>query len=438
MSSTDIVITGLGAVTGAGDERAFRSAWLEGRSAVRPFEKGAEGLPPGYGAQVAFAHSELRGLPGGRGLRPGTMTEFTFLACGAVGRALLSAGVSTPEEDTVEVMDRRGVYLGSYTNFPKLKKHTKLAHVIADPEEAQVGRYAIDDGRVNQGMKGFTGFDFLKLMNNMPTAHASIQAAARGPANTLLGHASVGLQAVGKAVDSIRLGIADQFVAGGTGPGTSEGLCTLRHGSGLLSDPHVDPALAACPLDQESTGLVPGDVGAAVVLETRANADARGASALARVVGWDDAFIAPSAPRGGLSDYGPLIRIIEGVLSQAGWSKADVDYIAASGLGLQSVDQGEAAALNIVFGDVLSDISLAVHTGVTGFGEGGHAVLGLVGALQSFADGRVAPQVNMREPMNSLRAISRFQVPFSRDLHRALVLATSPEGSLVALAVEKE
>jgi len=437
MSSIEnIVITGIGAVTGAGDEEAFRAAWLAGESAVRPFDKGAEGLPPGCGAQVTFSHSDLRKLPGGRGLRPGTMTEFTFLACCAVGRAMKSAGLLSPEEDSAATMDRRGVYLGSYTNFPKLKKHAKLTHVMADPDEAVHGRYAIDDSRITAGMKGFTGFDFLKLMNNMPTAHASIQAAARGPANTLLGHATVGLQAIGKAVDGLRLGVADQFIAGGTGPGTSEGLCTFRHGSHLLAHPIGAPESRSRPLDRSATGLVPGDIGAAVVVETAASAEARGASVLAEVVGWSDAFAPPNAPRGGLSDAGPLVRLIQRVLAQAGWAPADVDYVAASGIGLPSVDLGECAALAVVFGDALPDVAIGVHTGITGFGEGGHAALGLVGAIQAITDGRVPPQVNLDEPWDPLRGMSRIHKAITAQVQRALVVATSPEGSMVVMAVQ--
>ena len=107
----DVFITAFGAVTGAGDEVAWRSAWREGRSAVRPAEGKSEGLPPGYGAPVAFVHRDLRGLPGGRGLRPGTMTQHTFLAAGAVGRVLADAGILDPAGDPDDVADRRGVYL---------------------------------------------------------------------------------------------------------------------------------------------------------------------------------------------------------------------------------------------------------------------------------------------------------------------------------------
>ena len=432
-----VVITGFGAVTGVGDDEALRAVWLAGGTGVRSFadDKDVGGLPPGYGARVDFPHKELRQLPGARGLRPGTMTEFTFLACAAVGRALRSAGIDDPEHDDVAVMDRRGVYLGSYTNFPKLKKHTKLAHVMGSVAEAEAGEYVIDDARIEQGMKGFTGFDFLKLMNNMPTAHAAIQAAARGPANTLLGHAPVGLQAIGRAVDGLRLDLADQFIAGGTGPGTSEGLITVRHGNRLLAAATEAPETAARPLDARASGLVPGDGAGAVVLETAETAAARGARPLARVAAWRDLFVAPPTPRGGAS-AAAVERLLRSLLQDAGWSVGDVDYIAASGIGLERVDAAEAAGIGAVFGDQLDRTVVAVHTGVTGFCEGGHACLGLVGALQAMTDGLVPPQVNLDTPRAGLERMLRVTQPTPWEVSHAVVLGTSPEGTLVALAIE--
>jgi len=434
---SDAVFTAFGAVTGAGDEVAFRESWLEGRSSVRAFDdKAHDGLPPGYGAPLAFVHKDLRGLPGGRGLRPGTLTAHSFNAVGAVGRALANANID-PESDDVETADRRGVYLGTYTNFPAMAKHLKLAWLMADGDSAAAGEYAIDDGAIPTGMKGFTGFDFLKLMNNMPTAHAAIQAGARGPANTFLGHASVGLQAIGRAWDALRLDLADQVVCGGSGPGTIEGLCLVHRGRGWLASPGLEPGAAARPLDADATGMVPGDGGAAFVLETADNAAARGATPLATLVGYDDRLVVPTAERGPLPDAAGVVAPLRAVLEQAGWQPADVDLVSATGSGLPELDEVEAAALAEVFGADHLAGSLVLHTGVVGFTEAAHGPIGLVGALQSMADGQLPPTVGLSSPRGALAGLTPRAAATGRDVARAVVLSVAPEGTVSALAVER-
>ena len=434
----EVVITAFGAVTGAGDEVATRSLHLEGGSAVRPFEgRNHEGLPPGYGAPVAFAHKELRGLPGGRGLRPGTMTAHTFLAVGAVGRALLGAGMLDPAADSDEMADRRGVVLGTYTNFPEMKKHLGLAHAMASLDDAAGGEYVIDDARIEGGMRGFTGFDFLKLMNNMPTAHAGIQANARGPANTILGHSTAGLQAVGRGWDSVLLDLADQVVAGGSGPGALEGITLLRRGRRCLASPGLEPATAARPMDAGATGLVPGDGGAAVVLETAEVAAARGASPIARLVAWDERMVVPVLERGPLPDHLGIERLVRDTLKKAGWEPAQVDLIAATGAGLPDLDLLEARALEAVFGVEQLGATLTLHTGVVGFVEAAHGPLGLVGALQAMQDGKLPPHVNLDTPVEPLAGMAKRTEAVDADVRRALILSVAPEGTMVALAIER-
>jgi 3-oxoacyl-(acyl-carrier-protein) synthase len=433
-----VVITAFGAVSGAGDELALRELWLAGGSSVRPFEgRKHEGLPPGYGAAVDFGQKQLRHLPGGRGLRPGTMTANTFLAVGAVGRALQAGGLDDPSTEPPEVADRRGVFLGTYTNFPEMAKHLKLAHLQGSPEAAAEGRYVIDDARIEPGMKGFTGFDFLKLMNNMPTAHAGIQAGARGPANTILGHSAAGLQAIGRGWDALLLDQADQVVAGGAGPGTMEGLCLVHRGRGDLSSPGLEPGKAARPLDRQATGLVPGDGGAAVLLETAGCAAARGVEPLARLVAWDERFVAPTADRGPLPDHAGIVRLIRSVLDRAGWSVDQVDLLAGNGAGLADLDGLEAAALAEVFGVERLGAILTLHTGVTGFAEAAHGPLGLVGALQSMQDGLLPPMVNLEQPWGALEDMTIRTAPVQADVQRALVLSLAPEGTMAAVAIEK-
>jgi act minimal PKS chain-length factor (CLF/KS beta) len=367
------------------------------------------------------------------------MTQHTFLAAAALGRALKSAGMADPPADPPDVQERRGAYFGSYTNFPELKKHLKLTHGMASPEAAREGRFEVDDARVMPGMKGFTGFDFLKLMNNMPTAHATLQAGARGPANTFIGHASSGMQAIARAWDGLRLGMAEQFVTGATGPGCIEGIVLSRCGQRSLAAAGLDPARAARPLDQDATGLVPGDGAAAFVLETREAAEARGARPLAVLRAARDAFAVPAGPRGPLRSAEPIASILRETLDAAGWAPTQLDYLAASGSGMPDLDRQEAQAIGAVLGrgNGGEACALAVHTGITGFCEAAHAPLGLLGALQAMQDGLLPPWTNLLRPFPGLEGFARISEGARRDVRRALVLCVSPEGSLATLAIER-
>jgi len=440
VNSTDlkIVITGFGGVTGAGDETDFRTTWLAGESSVVAFEgRKHEGLPPGFGAPARFVHKDLRGLPGGKGLRPGTMTAHTFLAVGGVGRALLNAGLEDPAEDPPSVTERRGAFIGTYTNFPAMQKHLRLVHAMGAPEAAEAGDYSIDDSRIGGGMKGFTSFDFLKLMNNMPTAHVSIQANVRGPANTFLGHSSVGLQAIGRAWDSIRLGHADQFIAGASGPGTIEGLCLIRQSRGMFASSASAPAEASRPFDSESTGLVPADGAAAFVLETEQSAANRGATALASLAGYSESFVLPPKDRGPATTSEAFERMIQGLLAEAGWTADSVDYIAACAPGHPELDAVEAEGLVNLFGLPALSRKLAVHTGVTGFTEAAHGTLGLLGALQAMQDGTLPPMVNLETPAGALEGLEVRRVSVTADIRRAIAYSLAPEGTMTAVAVER-
>jgi 3-oxoacyl-(acyl-carrier-protein) synthase len=350
---------------------------------------------------------------------------------------LRSVGIEDPGADPDEVADRRGVYLGSYTNFPQMAKHLALTHVMADAEAAGEDRYVIDDSRIMDGMGSLRGFDFLKLMNNMPVAHATIQANARGPANTYLGVSTAGLQAVARAVEHIEDDLADQIIAGGTGPGTLEGLALVHASYGALTSPGLEPAVAAAPLDRDAEGLVPGDAGACVVLESAGAAAQRGAEPIARVVAQHDLFAAPRSARGGWSDAGPLVRLLRVVLDRAGWEPTDVDYIAATGAGLPDLDALEAEAYAEVFGPDLGGAALGVHTGVTGFTEAAHGPLGLIGVLEAMRDGTVPPTVGLRAVRAPLASDILRAAPEQRDVRRALVVSIAPEGQGVVLAIER-
>lgn len=425
-SPETITITGCGAVCSAGDERALWVALDAGTPAFRPWAGDGTGLPGVVGAQLGWDRKELRSLPGGKGLRPGTMTWHTVLASGAVGRALADAGIHQPEADPDEIADRRAVILGSMTNFPELDKHVRLTHTMSNEAAAAQGRYEIDDARVMAGMKGFTGFDFLKLMNNMPTAHAVLMANARGPANTYLGGAS-SLVAVARAADQIGAGLADQVVAGGTGPGAHEGFVLARHArrevAELTEVPNVFPA---------STRAVPGDGAAVFVLEREATASARGARVRARIVVADDRFAEPAVDHG-CATAEQIAHFAHLLLERAGWDPKSVDLVGLSGSGDERIDGPERAAAALVFGPAADGPARVLPGSVIGWCESAQGALSLAAVLQAFEAGRAPGGVPLVGPWAEAepRVGSRSHAP-----RRALVLSAAPGGTLAGLCVE--
>lgn len=429
MSGTfeDVVITGFGAVGAAGVESALGAALLDGRSALHPWEGEGTGLPGAAAGQLRWDRKELRTLPGGKGMRPGTMTWHTVLATAAAGRALADAGLPTPETDPDTCAERRAVSFGSMTNFPELDKHIRLTHTMAAEGAARNGAYVIDDARVMAGMKGFTGFDFLKLMNNMPTAHTVLMANARGPANTFLGGASA-MVAMARAVDTIRVGLADQVVTGGTGPGAAEGFVLARHARGeigLTAGAEVvefPPAAAA----------VPGDGAGAFLFERRTAAEGRGARIRAVVHAAEDGFGPPATERGA-APAATVEALVRGVVTAAGGPDG-VDLVLLSASGDEEIDAVERAVFSSVFGGGSSRPALALTGAVGGYCEAAQGAIGLAAALLCFEAGRVPNLPPLTGAWRSF--VAGLSDPRSDKPRRAAVLTVARGGTFGVVVVD--
>ena len=249
MATQKILITGAGAVTpfGLGVDALYQGM-LAGETMVAPLADDREALAPGYGAVVEQKNKAIRQLPNSRDMRPGTMTRYTFLSTLALGTAIQDAGTSWEQD---EKSLRRGYYIASYTNSDKFNKYVRFAHAVS--RRTDDGGAEIDDAQVGQAIRKFTSFEFLKLMNNMPTAHGGIQGKCQGPCNTFLGTASAGLQAIGRAYEVIQDGLADLMYAGGTGSSVHAQMMMVRATRKLASDKDAAPATAGRPFDRAAT-----------------------------------------------------------------------------------------------------------------------------------------------------------------------------------------
>ena len=423
------LVTGYGVCSAAGPSNDdFARALTEGGGTFTELPKPLELLEPGFGGVVQKNPKLLRQLPGTRALRPSTMTRYTYLSSVGIGLAMAAADIDPDPGDEEAI--RRSLFIGSYVNLPEMHKQVGMSYLVREEDAAAEGEYRIDDSKLMAGMKRFTGFEFLRLMNNMPVGHGAIQLQARGPCNTFMGFCTAGLQAVGAGLHTLRDGHADLALCGGAGSAVIEHALMYKAYRGLMAS--GDAATACQPFGADATGMVPGEGSAYLALETEEGAAARGATPIAVLRGYATGFAPPAEARGYPVDATNLVATMAAALDDAGLRPDEIDTLVPTGYGLPTMDALEVAAWRELFGDHLDRVQVLPHTPITGFAEAAHGTLGAAAALAAM--GAESPFTPWRpaDPVDGYPA----GVPAAHP-RRALITAFAMEGTAAAIVLER-
>ena len=131
----------------------------------------------------------------------------------------------------------------------------------------------------------------LRVLPNMIASHVSIAHDARGPNNTIHEGEISSLLAVIEAASVIQRGMADVMIAGGASSQMHPLDLRRRWAMGGISRRGTKIRPAPCgPSTPHRDGHVWSEGAAAVLLESRRSAEARGAKIHARLKGWGAAF----------------------------------------------------------------------------------------------------------------------------------------------------
>ncbi|MDE1171902.1 MAG: beta-ketoacyl-[acyl-carrier-protein] synthase family protein [Verrucomicrobium sp.] len=189
----------------------------------------------------------------------------------------------------------------------------------------------------------------LQVFGGSAHANIAIHYGLRGYATTNSNSCASGTVAVGEAFRAIRDGYADRMVAGAA----EAPLAPLTFGAfdaiKAMSKETADPAVACRPFDRRRSGFVMGEGAAAMVLEEREAARARGATIYAEVLGYslnNDAYHMTSS----LPDGASAILAMREALREAGLKPEQVDYVNAHASSTPMNDEHETHALTEVFG----------------------------------------------------------------------------------------
>ena len=297
-------MTGLGAVSAlAADLPGTWAAMLAGRSGIAPF------LP---GRTAAAAHDFDGGGLNTR--RLGQLDRSAQLAVAAAREAWTDAAV--PPGDPA----RRAAVLGAPPGLETLDQAYKRLYGEGNP-------------RVHP----------LTVPRGMPSAGTSAVSAEfglRGPSFAVASACASSAHAIAQAALLIRAGLTDLVVAGGADaplvPGNLRAWEALR----VLSPDVCRPFSAGRP------GLVLGEGGGVLILESWESAAARGAPILAELAG-----IGMTGDAGDLTAPDPegAAAAMRAALDDAGMEPGEIGYVNAHGTGTRLNDRAEAAALHAVF-----------------------------------------------------------------------------------------
>ncbi len=333
-----IVITGTGAISALGmspDE--IRRAIGEGRSALSPVAEWRGDAPDALRA-APLDNLNPRLLVEDRKLHM-RVRRTDLLGLYAADRAISEAGIlesraALDARLVEEFNDRTAVYSASgggnyqtqYDFFPLMSEaRGELRHF---------------------GRELSSQVDPIWLLRELPNnvvCHVGIRHGFKGPNCCFVNHSSGGACAISQALDALAGGEADRAIVVAHDTPVEPQTLIYFDALGLLTKSQ------ARPFDSRHDGIALGDGAAAMVLETRASAERRGAPILGaiRAVGFasEAAGLLAIRPDG----EGP-VRAIEEALAAARLGADDIGAVIAHGNGGANSDDSEAAALVRIFG----------------------------------------------------------------------------------------
>ena len=328
MNFKRVVITGIGALTPIGNDRA--SYW--------------EGLKSGKSGAASITHfdaslfktkfaCEVKGFDATKFMErkeARKLDPFCQFALVAADEAIVHSKIplSTLNPDRVGVIWGSGIG-GLFTFQEEVKSFAK-----------------------GDGTPRFNPFFIPKMIADLSAGHISIKYGFRGPNFTTVSACASSTNSIYDAFTYLRLGKADIMITGGSEAAICEAGVGGFNAMKALSERNDSPQTASRPYDKERDGFVLGEGAGALVLEEYEYAKARGAKIYGEILGGGmtaDAYhITAPHPEGA-----GITRVMELALEDAGIKASDIDYINTHGTSTPLGDLGEIKAIQKVYPDAV-------------------------------------------------------------------------------------
>jgi 3-oxoacyl-[acyl-carrier-protein] synthase II len=363
-----VVVTGLGTINPLGlSVKEFWKGLVAGKSAIGPITRFD---PSNFRVKV---DAEVHGFDATKymDLKAIDRTSRTIqFAIAAAKEAIQSAGLDMTQENP----ERVGVIIATMT---------EQGYVVWGWELYQ-----------KSGPRRADPLFITKSTASAASMQVGMMLGAKGPNSAVNSLCASGADAIGTAMNFIRLGYADVMIAGGSDASLEPvGMAGIDILGALSHEP--DPSKACRPFDLNRNGFVYAESAGLVVLESYEHARRRGAPILAEIAGAGWSFDAHDATAPAPESEAYAMRT---ALHNARVKIEEVDYINAHGTSTKMNDACETTAIKMVFGEYAYKIPISSTKSMIGHSITAAGAVETVAAILIMNKGIIHPTINYETP----------------------------------------
>lgn len=360
-----VAVTGIGVVCALGNDVAgFGRELFEGRSAISPIEsidvssirfKNAAEVR-GFEPSERFGKQELA-----------ILKRFSQFAVSASREAIRDSGIEWTDDEL-----RRRTAVITATG----------AGGLTDLDDQYENLYKHNKQRTPPMVVP-------QSMANAAASFISMETGACGPTYTVSTACSSSNHAIGLAFHTIRNGVVDAAITGGSE--TPISYTNLKAWEAL----RVVSNDTCRPFSRDRSGMILGEGGAILVLEEMEIAKARGAKIYAEIAGFG---MTADAHHITMPSVDGPVRAIRNALHDAGLDPERVGYVNAHGTATAANDVMESKAIHEVFGDHAKNVAVSSTKSMHGHTLGAAGAIEAVATVLAIDGGVLPPNVNFNEP----------------------------------------
>ena len=364
----DVVVTAVASTTAlAADAEATWHQLLEGASGIRPLDKW---FVDEYESPVRIGGALRENFD--EQLNRVELRRLSYLGkMSTVLSRRLWESAGSPEVDTTRLLVSIGLALGNTEEIAM-----------------QAGAWQ------EKGLKAISPLAVQMYMPNAAAAAVGLERQAKaGVIAPIMADAS-GAGAIAQAWRHIVLGEADVAICGAVESWVEAVPVGAFNELGIMSHNNDDPAGACRPFDRHRDGMVLGEGGAMLLIETEEHAKARGAPILARLMGastnsdaYHDVEPDPTGETAGTA--------IAHAIDLAGLQPSDIDHVNAHATGTIFGDLAEARAIRHAFG--AHNPAVYAPKAALGHSLGAAGAVEAVLTVQALRDGVVPATRNVKD-----------------------------------------